>query len=126
MRKFELIGNLGKKPEFRFTSTGKKVGSVNIATRGAKKGETEWFTISFWDKVAEIFEQYTDKGSKVFVEGEMKNRKYEKDGVTHYVIDLVVRNVELLSASNGTTGPTAAAEEATEPVVEPTEDEFPF
>jgi single-strand DNA-binding protein len=74
-----LIGNLGKEPELRYTSNGKSVTTLNVASNRNYKGadgetvkETIWFRVSVWDKQAETVNQYLHKGSKVLIEGRLQ------------------------------------------------------
>ena len=73
-----LIGNLGKEPEMRYTSSGQPVVSFSVATNRSYKGaegqpvkETTWFRVTAWGKQAETCNQYLHKGSKVLVEGRL-------------------------------------------------------
>ena len=73
-----LIGNLGKEPEMRYTSTGQPVTTLSVATNrryndanGQSQNETTWFRVSVWGKQAESCNQYLHKGSRVVVEGRL-------------------------------------------------------
>ena len=73
-----LIGNLGKEPEMRYTSTGQPVTTLSVATNrryndanGQSQNETTWFRVSVWGKQAEPCNQYLHKGSRVVVEGRL-------------------------------------------------------
>jgi len=109
MNKVLLIGNLGKKPELKQVG-GDSVCQFSIATsesykdkNGEKKTETTWHNVVAWRKLAEICEQYLDKGSKIFVEGKIRNREYEnKDGQKVRVSEVVMSNMEFLSEKSET------------------------
>ncbi len=92
----EIIGNLGKDPEVRTTTTGKTVCSFGVGVTERRDGETQWFNVQAWDKLAEICAQYLKKGSSVMIAGRMQSRKYDKDGVTREAWDLVARDMVML------------------------------
>ena len=84
LSKTQLIGNLGDKPEIRYTPDGKPVATVSLATTetwkdkntGEKKEATEWHRLVFWGKLAEVVGEYLGKGSQIYVEGRNKTRKW--------------------------------------------------
>lgn len=102
LNRVQLIGNLGKDPESRFTSTGKKVVTFSLAVSnrwkagGEVKESTDWFNIETWEKLAEICSQYLHKGSLVFLEGRLKTEKYEDKGETRYFTKVVVQSMQML------------------------------
>ena len=85
--RIEIIGNVGKEPEMRFTPSGKPVTSFSVATtsyktvEGERKQETEWFGVSTWEKQAEACNQFVTKGMKVHVTGSVHLRKWEGGSV---------------------------------------------
>ncbi len=89
-----VIGNMGKDIETRTLQGDKgKVGRFSVATSKKIKGEprTTWHNIVMWDdKKIEYIEKYAGKGCLVYVEGEIENRQYEKDGETKYISEIVV------------------------------------
>lgn len=100
-----LTGNLGKENELKELQSGATVLNNTIGVRSNAKvnGEyvTSWFNISIFGKGAEIFNQYTQKGSKVFLSGEVRVRNYQKgDGSTGVSVDLNVNNFEFLDRAN--------------------------
>lgn len=106
MNKVMLIGNVGAEPEYKQTPNGVPVANVRLATteRGytTASGQqvperTEWHTLIFWRKQADAVHQYVHKGDKLYVEGKIQSRKYEKDGVQHEVKEIYVDNMEFLS-----------------------------
>jgi len=104
MNKVMIIGNVGKEPEMRFTPDGSAVTSFSVAVNekytsgGEKKEQTEWFNVVAWNKLAEVCNQFLDKGSKVYVEGKSKTRKWQdKDEQYHYKTDVIASQVEFLS-----------------------------
>lgn len=99
-----LIGNLGSDPEIRHTTSGKAVASFSLATSerfkdkttGENKSLTEWHNIVLWGSLAEIAGKYLKKGSKVYIEGKIKTRSWEKDGTKRYITEIVADNMTML------------------------------
>lgn len=108
VNKVILIGNLGKDPEVRYFPNGDAVCNVTIATSeswtdkqsGEKKEATEWHNVVFARKLAEIAGQYLKKGSKIYVEGKLRTRKWEEDGIDRYTTEIVVRDMQMLDGAN--------------------------
>lgn len=98
VNKVILIGNLGQDPEVRHMPNGNAVANVSLATSeswkdkttGEAKERTEWHRVVFFGKLAEIVAQYLKKGAKIYVEGKLQTRKWEKDGVDRYSTEVVV------------------------------------
>jgi single-strand DNA-binding protein len=99
VNKVILIGNLGADPEVRYLPSGDAVANVRIATsdswRDKQTGETqertEWHNVVFFGKLAEVVKQYLRKGSKVYVEGKLRTRKWQgQDGQDRYSTEIVV------------------------------------
>ena len=100
-----FIGHMGNDARITTTDNGRMVAQLSLActTRGYKKADgtevperTEWIPIVVWGKLAETIKQYTHKGSKLFIQGEWRNRSYEKDGVTRYISECYASKVVLL------------------------------
>ena len=113
LNKVMLIGNLGKDPEFNLTPSGTPVAKFSLAVsrnrkvNGEKKEETEWFNIVAWSQLAEICEKYLHKGSKVYIEGRIQQRKYtDKEGIQRNVVDIIANDMKMLDtkAASGGTG----------------------
>lgn len=117
VNKVILIGNLGKDPEVKYFANGDAFCNVSIATSeswtdkqsGEKKERTEWHSVVFTRKLAEIVGQYLAKGSKVYVEGSLRTRKWERDGVDHYTTEVVARDMQMLDSRNGGEAPARPA-----------------
>ena len=99
LNKVLLIGNVGQKPEIRTTKNGEKMASFSIATNkkykkqdGTQKKQTEWHKIvSFATSLNEnVIEPYVNKGDKLYIEGELQTRKWEKDGTTRHTTEIVL------------------------------------
>lgn len=109
VNKVILIGNLGKDPEVKFFPNGDAFCNCTVATSeswndkqsGEKKERTEWHNVVFTKKLAEIVGQYLKKGSKVYVEGSLRTRKWEKDGVERYTTEIVVQDMQMLDGKGG-------------------------
>lgn len=97
INKVILIGNVGGDPETRYLPNGNAVTNLTLATsdswkdkQGQQQERTEWHRVSFFGKIAEIAGQYLAKGSKVYIEGRLQTREWEKDGVKRYTTEIVV------------------------------------
>ena len=98
INKVILIGNVGADPEVRYMPNGNAVTSLTLATSdswkdkqsGQMQERTEWHRVSLFGKIAEIAGQYLRKGSKVYIEGRLQTREWEKDGVKRYTTEVVV------------------------------------
>jgi single-strand DNA-binding protein len=99
VNKVILVGNLGAEPEIRYMPSGDAVANVRIATSetwkdrntGQKQERTEWHNVVFFGKIAEIVQQYVHKGSKIYVEGKLRTRKWQgQDGQDRYSTEVVV------------------------------------
>ncbi|MBK9077613.1 MAG: single-stranded DNA-binding protein [Flavobacteriales bacterium] len=103
LNRTEIIGNLGKDCELRYTAGGTPRGEFTVAaSRSFKKGnewqeETEWFNVVLWGDEAERLSESLLKGQPVYVEGRMQTRNWDgNDGVKHYRTELVANSVHLL------------------------------
>lgn len=99
VNKVILIGNLGQDPEVRYMQNGNAVTNVTIATSdswkdretGQQQERTEWHRVVFFGKLAEIAGQYLRKGSKVYIEGALRTRKWQDNqGQDRYTTEIVV------------------------------------
>src|SRR5438477_3832789 len=105
LNKIMLIGNLGRDPELNVTSDGTPVTRFSLAvsrnyktSSGEKREETEWFNIVAWRQLAEICEKYLRKGSKVYIEGRLAQRKYtDKNGIERIAVEVIASDMEMLS-----------------------------
>ena len=98
INKVILIGNLGNDPDVKYLPNGNAVANITIATSdswkdkttGQKQEKTEWHRVVFFGKLAEIVGEYLRKGSKIYIEGRLQTREWEKDGVKRYTTEIVV------------------------------------
>ena len=101
VNKVILVGNLGQKPEMRYTATQAAVANISIATTeswkdkesGEMRDKTEWHRVVYFGKLAEIVEKYLDKGSSVYIEGKLQTRKWQdQSGQDRYSTEVVLGN----------------------------------
>ena len=105
VNKVILVGRLGKDPEVRNLDNGAIVANFTLATSesykdkttGEKKEVTEWHNIVLWRGLAEISQKYLHKGDLVYIEGKLRNRSWEKEGVTRYITEIIADNMTMLS-----------------------------
>jgi single-strand DNA-binding protein len=114
INKVILVGNLGQDPETRSMPSGKAVTNVRIATSdswrdkqtGEQKEQTEWHTVVFFDRLAEIAAEYLKKGSQVYVEGRLRTRKWQdkNTGADRYTTEIVANEMQMLGGRAGMGG----------------------
>jgi len=110
VNKVILVGNLGKDPEVRNLENGATVANFTIATTesykdkttGEKKDITEWHNIVLWRGLADIAAKYLHKGDMIYLEGKLRTRSWEKEGVTRYTTEIVGDNMTMLSTRRTT------------------------
>ena len=110
VNKVILIGNLGNDPEVRYTPSGSAVANITLATseswRDKQSGElqerTEWHRVVFFNRLAEIVGEYLRKGSKIYVEGALRTRKWQdKAGLERYTTEIVASEMHMLDRKGG-------------------------
>jgi single-strand DNA-binding protein len=112
-----LVGNVGNDPEIQYVQTDVPVARFRLATNetykdknGQRQTVTEWHNVVLWRGLAKVVEQYVKKGAKLYIEGKITNRQYEKDGVTKYFTEIVAREMKMLdSRGEGESNYTAPA-----------------
>ena len=114
-----LIGNCGKDPEVRTLENGVKVATFSVATStgGYTKSDgtevpekTSWHNVIAWRGLAEIAEKYLHKGDKVTVMGTISYREYEKDGIKHYITDILAYDIILMGKSETSRPPVTSSD----------------
>jgi len=98
INKVILIGNLGREPDIKFTGDGKAIANLAVATSeswtdkttGQKQEKTEWHRVVIFGRLADIAQKYLHKGSKVYIEGQLRTRKWDKNGVDQYTTEVVL------------------------------------
>jgi single-strand DNA-binding protein len=119
LNKVMVIGTLGRDPEMRFTPSGRSVANFSIASSRSWKTadgeihkETEWFNVVAWEKLAEISKEHLKKGSRVYVEGRLQSRNWQdSEGIQHKSIEIVARDIILLSETKVDNGSLKSEEE---------------
>jgi single-strand DNA-binding protein len=103
-----VIGRLGRDPEIRYTPDGRAVVNFSLATSdkwkdkqtGELKERTEWHRIVAFGRLAEICGEYLSKGRQIFIEGRLRTRSWEKDGITRYTTEIEAINMQMLGSRN--------------------------
>lgn len=117
VNKVILVGNLGKDPEVRYSSSGDAICNLTVATSeqwkdkatGEKKEATEWHRVVFYRKLAEIAGQYLKKGSQVYLEGRIKTRKWQdKEGQDRYTTEIEATEMQMLGSRQGMGAPASS------------------
>ena len=102
-----VLGNLGQDPETRYMPNGNAVTNISIATSeswkdkqsGQEQERTEWHRVVFFNRLAEIAGEYLKKGSKVYVEGSLRTRKWQdQSGADKYTTEIVASEMQMLDA----------------------------
>ena len=121
VNKVILVGNLGQKPEMRYTATQSAVANISIATTeswkdkesGEMRDKTVWHRVVYFGKLAEIVEKYLDKGSSVYIEGKLQTRKWQdKSGSDRWTTEIVGSELTMLGsrASNSNSAQSSSNE----------------
>ena len=112
VNKVIIVGNVGVNPELRYTPSESAVTQISVATSevwkdkttGEQQERTEWHRVVFFNRLAEIVGEYVKKGSKIYVEGSLKTRKWtDPQGVEKYTTEIIASEMQLLD-SRSTTG----------------------
>lgn len=110
VNKVILVGNCGQDPETRFSNAGAAITNISIATSetwkdkqtGQAQERTEWHRVVFFNRLAEIAGEYLKKGSKVYVEGSLRTRKWQdKSGQDRYTTEIVANEMQMLDSRGG-------------------------
>lgn len=132
VNKVILVGNLGKDPETRYMPSGGAVTNITVATSeswkdkqtGQQQERTEWHRVVFFNRLAEIAAEYLKKGSKVYVEGSLRTRKWQgQDGNDRYTTEIVAAEMQMLDsrgAGGGSYESASAPSQAQAPAPTPT------
>ena len=141
INKVILVGNLGQDPEVKYTAGGDAVTTLSLATSdswkdkdtGQDQERTEWHRVVLRRRLAEIAGEYLNKGSKVYVEGQLRTRKWEQEGQTRYTTEIIARELQFLDSKNTTeslkTNDSQVESEKSLPEIEDSsidDDEIPF
>ena len=141
VNKVILVGNLGQKPEMRYTATQTAVANLSIATTeswkdkesGENRDKTEWHRVVFFGNLAEIAEKYLDKGSSVYVEGKIQTRKWQdKDGNDRWTTEVLGNQLTMLGSRSSSDSSPQTESSSNTPFPEDdsgpglTDDDIPF
>jgi single-strand DNA-binding protein len=103
VNKITLIGHVGRDPDIQQTKSGTKVAHLSLATNrrapaGSEEEErTDWHRLTFWNRQAQIAEDFIRTGDRIYLEGRIEYDSYERDGVVIPTAEISVREVVLLS-----------------------------
>lgn len=144
VNKVILIGNLGNDPEVRYMPNGNAVANITLATSenwkdkqtGEMQERTEWHRVVLYNRLAEITGEYLRKGSKIYIEGSLRTRKWQdKTGQERYTTEIHANELQMLDGKSGTshegTQPQARPQQAQQPApvphgIEDFDDDIPF
>jgi single-strand DNA-binding protein len=114
-----ILGNLGNDPETRYMPNGGAVTNISVATSvewkdknsGEDKKDTQWHRIVFFNRLAEIAGEYLKKGSKVYIEGSLRTRKWtDQSGIDRYTTEIVANEMQMLDSKGDNQQPQQAAQ----------------
>ncbi len=118
VNKVIIVGNLGRDPETRYLPSGEAVTNISVATTdtwkdkasGEKKEATEWHRVAFFGRLAEIAGEYLKKGSQVYIEGQLRTRKWQdKEGKDRYTTEIRADTMQMLGSRAGAGEPRGEA-----------------
>ena len=124
VNKVILVGNLGADPDTRYMPSGKAVTNIRVATSeswkdkqtGDMQERTEWHSIVMYDKLGEIAAEYLRKGSQVYIEGQIRTRKYtDQQGVEKYATEIRADTMQMLGKREGMGGGAPSGDDGYEP-----------
>ena len=105
VNKLTLIGRVGNAPEIKTLDNGSKVAKFSLATtekykdkNGDKIENTEWHNLVFWRNLVDVVEMFVEKGMLLHIEGKIRYRSYEKNGVKQYFTEIEGRELNMLSS----------------------------
>ena len=124
INKVILVGHVGKDPEVKHLDSETAVASFSLATsenytnkNGEKVENTEWHNIVCWRRLATLAENYIRKGSQVYIEGKIRTRSYEQDGIKKYITEINADTIQLLGRKSDSSQPEVGKIQPTTSVV---------
>lgn len=135
INKVILVGNVGADPEVRALDGGAKVARIRLATteriynkeKNETKELTEWHSITLWRGLAEVVDKYIRKGAQIYIEGKLRTREYEKNGVKCYATEIVAEELKMLGKREGVSQSAPTPTPAPAPVIDiPMSNDLPF
>lgn len=120
INKVILVGRLGKDPEVRYIPNGGAVANLQVATSeswrdkqtGEMREQTEWHRVVLFGKLAEVAGEYLRKGAQVYIEGQLRTRSWEDNGITRYVTEILVKTTGTMQMLGRAAGTQTQPEEA--------------
>lgn len=144
INKVILVGNVGADPEIKTIESGVKMARIRLATtervynkeKNESKDVTEWHSITLWRGLADVVDRYVRKGSQLYIEGKLRTREYEKNGVKCFATEIVGEELKMLGRkeAQGTDQTQVSKTEPEHPfytppmpnIPAPSEDDLPF
>lgn len=137
LNKVMLIGRLGRDPEMRYTSSGRPVTTFSVAASrswrtadGERRSETEWFNIVAWGGLAEICNDFLEKGQRVYIEGRLQTRRWEDPGGARKSTTEIVANEMIMLSQKSSHSREQHDDDGDEDydpdLADEAEDEYPF
>jgi single-strand DNA-binding protein len=110
INKVILVGNVGADPEVRTLDNGIKMARIRLATtervyikeKNETKESTEWHNVTLWRGLADVVDKYVRKGMQLYIEGKLRTREFDKNGVKCYATDITADELKLLGKRDGT------------------------
>lgn len=119
VNKVILIGNLGADPEIKNFDSGTVLARIRMATTetyrdrdGNRQDRTEWHNVVLWQRLAEVAEKYLKKGDQIYIEGSLRTRSYEQEGVTKYATEVVGNSMTMLGSRGGGSGQQSSQQQS--------------
>lgn len=122
INKVILVGNVGADPEIKSFEGGVKMARIRLATtervfikeKNEYKENTEWHSITLWRTLADVADKYIRKGAQLYIEGKIRTREYEKNGVKCFATEIACEDMKLLSSKReGDDAPQPQRQQAT-------------
>ena len=135
VNKVILVGNVGQEPDVKATQGGSQVVNLSIATSetwndkrsGQKQERTEWHRVVFFGKLAEIVSSYVNKGSKLYVEGSLRTRKWQdNNGQDRYTTEIVGSEMQMLDSRGQSGHSSQAVQQPSQGEANVFDDKIPF
>lgn len=137
INKVILVGNVGADPEIRTLDNGIKCARIRLATtervyikeKNETKENTEWHSITLWRGLADVVDKYIRKGSQLYIEGKLRTREYDKNGVKCFATEIVAEELKMLGRKEGVSQSApqvAPAPQPTQVVAPPPVEPLPF
>lgn len=123
-----ILGRLGKDPEIKQTPSGIVIATMTIATsefrkkEGERVEETEWHRVTAIGKLAEIVNSYCKKGQLVYIEGRLRTKKWQKDGIDRYTTEIIADALQMITKSESKQKDERPAQDS----LKDAEDDIPF